>query len=614
MARGAQAFEDVPPYVHNATEEDLDRELLPRDLRLYLPDAWCRALPASTPFVHNWHHDAIAEHLQAVSLGEIRQLIISVAPRHTKSWITCVFWPTWHWTRWPETQWVFGAYGMDLATRDAVYSRRLMADPWYVARFACRCDRAKAAQGGQMHEAWCKGFRWTTDQNVKTLYENDRGGRRLTASVEAGTTGQGGDILVLDDPIDIMKAASEQVRKNAHSYVDQVFLGRRNDPATSRVVVIAQRTHHEDVTGHLLAEGGWEHLCLPTEYEVPPQVEVTSIGWRDPRTKPDELLWPGRYTLAVVANEKIVKGPYGYSAQHQQRPSPIEGGVLRRDNWRFWQPKGAQLPDPVSKEGFRYPPATELPLTWMRVQVGPGAYRTGVQQGAVERGEVDEMLQSWDCSFKGIADSIRKGKLPDPVSGGAWARRGAQCFLLDRENARLDITETIAAIRVMCLCFPDAVQKLIEDKANGPAIITLLRHEVGGIIPVTPRVGKVARVMTAAATDLDKDARAMSMVAILDAHNVYLPHPAIAPWVWDYIEEHAQFPAGATDDDVDMTSQALSKMQPWIWRDATMQQSEVMGHGSLPPVTDTRELHRRIVGATLTQAKKPDTFRDPYRR
>lgn len=616
MAAQIQPFEGVSPYLHNATLEDIDRELLPRDLRLYVPEAWRRVLPASTPFVENWHHGAISEHLMAVSLRQIRQLIISIAPRHTKSLQTCVFWPTWHWSRWPETQWVFGAYGMDLATRDAVYSRRLMSDPWYQARFGCRCNRETAlAKGGAIHEPWCRAFRFTTDQNVKTLYENDRGGRRLTASVEAGTTGQGGDILVLDDPIDIMKAASEQVRKNAHGYVDQVFLGRRNDPATSCVVIIAQRTHHEDVTGHLLAEGGWEHLCLPSEYEVPPQVEVTSIGWRDPRTRPGELLWPQRYTEEVLARDKIVKGSYGYSAQHQQRPSPQEGGVLKRQHWRFWQPRGTSLPDVVSKEGIRYPPAVELPLSWTSVEVAPGEFRTGVLAGAVDRGECDEMLMSLDCSFKDEAESIRKGKRPDPVSAGVWARRGAMCFLLDRENERLNIAGTIALVRRLTLSYPDAVRKLIEDKANGPAIISLLRHDVGGIEPVTPRAGKVARVMTATTSDGDKDARAMSMVALHEAHNVFLPHPAIAPWVWEYIEWHAQFPTGAEDDDVDMTSQALSKLQPWIWRDASKDHTEVAIHqGGLPPVTDTRELHRRVVAQALTQARKPATFRDPYGR
>lgn len=585
------------PHLKHARFEDLQAELLSRNLRHYVPRAWAVAQPAVT-FVPNWHHDAIAEHLMAVSLGQIKRLIISVAPRHTKSWITSVLWPTWHWTRWPETQWLYGSYGMILAERDAVYSRRLMDSEWYRQRWGCRCLPKTP------HLPECRGFRWTTDQNVKTYYENDRGGRRFTAGVEAGTTGQGGDILVMDDPLDIAKAESEAVRQNARNYMDQVFTGRRNNPQTARIVVIAQRTHHEDVSGHLLKQGGWEHLCLPTEYEVPPQVEVTSIGFRDPRTKRGELLWGARFGQAEVAEDKRVKGPYGWAAQHQQRPSPMEGGILQRKWWRFWIPRNLPpktrdllLLPITSKEGIRYPPAIELPENF------------------------DEWIQSWDTSFKDEADAIRKGKDPDPVSGGVWARRMGDCFLFDRVNRRMDINDAIDALHAMTEAYPQATKKVIENKANGPAIMQLLRRKVGGLVPATPTMSKVARVATAAATPKDADARAMSMVALLAAGNVFVPHPSIGPWVWDYIEEHAHFPNGAHDDDVDMTSQALAALNPGIWRDQDMAQSELLAQQGLPTIDDTAELlRRRLARASGIERPAPGQttvqrpFRDPYRR
>ena len=923
-----------PHQLSEATLEQVQRHRLGRSLSRYAPSAWEQTQP-TVPFAHNWHHDAMAEHLEAVSLGQIRFLLISVAPRHSKSWYVSVFWPTWHWTRWPATQFVYASYSVGFAVRDAIYSRRLMDTDWYQQRWGCGCPLGRHAVG-------CQGFRWTTDQNVITHYENDRGGRRFTAGVKAGTTGQGGDILCLegstlietedgplpiariveerlqtrvlgssgrwqkitgwhrssgrplveletsdggilrcteehplwvegrgyvpamdvicsadevllrrlrrdvrpqpsprreteperllesvlvegadgsgqslvggrsghlglralqgrvlgapgrggeatillaslprgsttrgaaahlqrvltnlhpqeqrallldtvlehdppnrhsrpeqrplpargmahavlsrvseiletageatgcllpdvpgeaavasrspsrrledrsrghqpgdplralppthpheegdprahdetvrlvsarrcpspaavynltcepdhdfyangilthncfDDPIKIEEADSDAVRTAAHRYIDQVFLGRMNDPRGSRVVGIAQRTHHDDVTGHLLRESSlpWVHLKLPTEYDpraVMDIHEVSPIGWKDPRTHKGELLWPSRFTAEVIEQTKVTLGPHGYSAQHQQDPSPLEGGIIRREWWRFWVPRGLQpetraaLLAPIrSKEGIEYPPAVELP-----------DFKTD------DRGGGDELLQSWDASFKDEAGQVRKGRPPDPVSGGCWGRAGAQCFLLDRVNERMDIVALVQAIRDMTTRFPKAVKKIVEDKANGPAAIAILRREVGGLIPASPQGSKVSRVMTAASSSKDSDARAMSMVALLAAHNVYVPHPAIAPWVWDYIEEHAAFPNGSHDDDVDMTSQALLHLQPWIWREADKSQMEVLGQRNEPPMLDTREmLRRRVLAASGLDQKPPaggrgQPFVNPYAR
>jgi len=521
------------------------------------------------------------------------------------SWEVSVFWPSWHWTRWPATQFVYASYSVGFAVRDAIYSRRLMDTDWYQQRWGCGCPLGR-------HAGTCQGFRWTTDQNVITHYENDRGGRRFTAGVKAGTTGQGGDILVFDDPIKIEEADSDAVRTAAHRYIDQVFLGRMNDPQGSRVVGIAQRTNHDDVTGHLLRESSlpWVHLKLPTEYDpraVMDIHEVSPIGWKDPRTHKGELLWPSRFTPEVIEQTKVTLGPHGYAAQHQQDPSPLEGGIIKREWWRFWIPRGLQpetraaLLAPIrSKEGIEYPPAVELP-----------DFKTD------DRGGTDELLQSWDASFKDEAGQVRKGRPPDPVSGGCWGRAGAQCFLLDRVNERMDIVALVQAIRDMTTRFPRAVKKIVEDKANGPAAIAILRREVGGLIPASPQGSKVSRVMTAVSSSKDSDARAMSMVALLAAHNVYVPHPAIAPWVWDYIEEHAAFPNGSHDDDVDMTSQALLHLQPWIWRQADKMQGEVLGHSNEPPILDTREmLRRRVIAASGLGAKPANgrPFHNPYAR
>ena len=578
----------VLPGLAGASFEQLEGSLLSDSLRDYIPEAWEQSLP-TTRFVHNWHHDAIADHLQAVSLGHIRYLLISVAPRHTKSWITSVFWPTWHWTRWPATQWVFASYTKEFAVRDAIYSRTLMDTLWYQGRWGCSCET-------RPHKEHCKAFKWRSDQNVKESYENDRGGRRLTAGVEAGTTGQGGDILVFDDALDIKKADSEAARRAANKYIDQVWLGRMNDPGASKAVGIAQRTHQDDPTGHLLAESSlpWFHLKIPTEWKPKVQLdmgaimrEVSPIGWEDPRKEEGDLLWPARFTPEIIEHTKVTLGSYSYSAQHGQEPSPLEGGILKRQDWRFWFPAGldpdvkAFLLQPIrSKEGITYPPAVELPHFM-----------------TPDHGGTDEILLSLDASFKDVAGQIRKGKKPDPISLGAWGRHGPDCFLLDCVNDHADIEATIAHLKDFIEAWPAAVRKLVEDKANGPAILAIMRRRVGGMTPVTPTAGKVSRVMTAGGTEKDTDARAMSMAALLEAHNVFLPHPAIAPWIWGYIEEHANFPNGTHDDNVDMTSQALMALQPGKWREQDKAHGEVVEERGLPAITDTREILRRRVYA-----------------
>lgn len=563
------------PGLESASLRSIEAQLFSRSLRDYIPEAFKAAFPAQR-YVHGWHIDAIAEHLEAVSSRQIKRLIISIAPRSMKSLSASVFFPTWEWTHNPSTRFIYGAYKMDLSMRDAVGSRRLMDTVWYRERWGCNCEEGR-------HEPACTSFRFTSDQNVKTLYENDRGGRRLTASVEAGTTGEGGDVLVLDDPLDIQSAHSASARASAIAYVAETWLGRANDPKTSAFVVIAQRTHEEDVSGYLLGEGGWDHLCIPTEFE-PPGCS-TSIGWKDPRTTAGELMWPDRFGPEELKDIKT--RPYAFAAQHQQRPAPAAGGIIKREWIRLWSPRGVTLPPVRDRHGNEYI-AQPLP------------------------DEFDNELQSWDLSFKGEAETIRKGRDPDFVSGGAWGRSGPDCYLLDRICARMGIVEAVAAIRAMHEMRQGPI--LIEDKANGPAAMAILRRDIPGIIPVTPKGSKVQRVMTAANTQGDKDARAIAMVDLFHAGNVFLPHPAIMPAIWDYIENIVVFPNGAYDDDVDMTSQALMHLQGKAWQQADAAQREAARNGGMPPPLNTLDVLRQERAKALAAEKKPRVKVNPWRR
>lgn len=281
----------------------------------------------STPFVPGWHIDCISDHLEAVTRGELRNLIINIPPRHMKSLSVGVFWPTWEWTFQPHIQWLFASYADALATRDSVQSRRLIASLWY-------------------QERWGEIFGLTPDQNQKTKFENDHAGHRIATSVGGVGTGEGGDRLVADDPHKVKEAESELVREGVLTWWDETMSTRGNNPKTAAKVVVMQRVHSRDLTGHLLEQGSYHHLCLPAEYEP----RVHPVGGRrpspthphdacvisaDPRMEPGELLWAERFGPPELADLKRSLGSaYAISGQLQQHPVPREGAIFRSEWFR----------------------------------------------------------------------------------------------------------------------------------------------------------------------------------------------------------------------------------------------------------------------------------------
>src|ERR1700686_2915012 len=159
---------------------ELNRERGSRSLGYFVQLAWPIVEPGRI-FVSGWHIDAIIEHLEAVTRGEIRNLLINVPPRHMKSLLVSVFWPAWEWIRFPERRWLYSSYGAQLSIRDSLKCRRLIESPWY-------------------QRLWGDRFALTSDQNTKGRFDNDRSGYRLSTSVGGAATGEGGDRIVCDDP------------------------------------------------------------------------------------------------------------------------------------------------------------------------------------------------------------------------------------------------------------------------------------------------------------------------------------------------------------------------------------------------------------------------------
>jgi len=493
----------APLLTRPSLREEIDSEFATRRFGEFVRQAWAVVEP-STPFVPGWHIDAIIEHLEAVTRGEIRNLLINVPPRHMKSLLVSVFWPPWEWIRFPERRWLYSSYAASLSIRDSLKCRRLIESPWY-------------------QRLWGDRFALTSDQNTKGRFDNSRSGYRLATSVGGAATGEGGDRIVCDDPHNVQEAESDSIRKTALDWWDVVMSTRVNDPKTAAKVVVMQRCHQRDLSGHLLEQGNWEHLCLPAEYEEPKR--TTSIGWSDPREQPSELLWPERFGPQEIEELKVSLGSYAAAGQLQQRPSPAGGGIFKRHWFRYWQPRGANL----------------LPVV-VRLPDGTLQSIPAVDQPR----SFDEQIQSWDCAFKDLETS-------DYVVGQVWGRVGAIFLLGDQIRARMDCPATVKAVRDLSNKWPQTYAKLIEDKANGSAVIQMLQYEIAGILPVNPEGGKVAR--------------AAAVSPLVEAGNVYLPHPDSAPWVKDFIEECAAFPNSAHDDQVDAMTQALLR-----WRMAPTEQ------------------------------------------
>lgn len=289
--------------------QELEREACRRSLVEFIRLAW-PVIEPSQPYVHGWHIDAIAEHLMAVSRGQINRLSIEVPPGTMKSLAVSVFWPAWEWGPFgtPSNRYVATSHSERLAVRDNLRARRLIQSEWYQRRWPTTL---------------------VSDQNAKTKFENNKTGFR-EAMPFTSLTGTRGDRVLIDDPLSVDDALSEAKRNAVNTTFLEAVPTRLNNPSKSAIVVVMQRLHQRDVVGTLEAKAlGYERLVLPMEFE-PERRCKTSIGFVDPRTKDGELLFPARYPRIVLDRDRRAMGSYAWAGQMQQRPAPREGGLFKR--------------------------------------------------------------------------------------------------------------------------------------------------------------------------------------------------------------------------------------------------------------------------------------------
>lgn len=458
--------------------------------RWFVESAWPVIEPV-TAFVPGWHIDAVCAHLQAASRGEIRRLVINVPPRHMKTITVSVMWPAWSWTFAPHLRFLTASYGANLAERDAIRSRDLLRSAWYRERWPL--------------------IELKSDVNRVNRYENAQTGYRVATSVGGEATGEGGDVIIIDDPHKLEEAMSEAARARVLDWHDGTLASRFNDPKTGVEVVVMQRLHEHDLSGHLLERDGYTHLCLPARYEP----RHPFVWPDDPRTRDGELLWSAHIPEPELARIEQTMGSFRAAGQLQQRPAAAEGELLKRAWWQFFPPEYLQ-PDKV---------------------------------GMLPR--FQRIVSSWDTAFEDKTSS-------DYVVGQVWGIHGPDRYLLWSYRRHANLNATKDAMRRanswVSERWPRAGHTiLIEKSANGAEIIASLKRELAGVLPVTVSTDKITRAIAASPP--------------LESGNIYVPGRASpegtigyhAPdWVAKLIEEAAAFPNGKYDDQVDAFSQAIN--------------------------------------------------------
>jgi len=296
------------PKITTADRDLIEAELCRRSV-LYFAQTFWPVLEPGRKLVTGWPIEAIAEHLEAVTRGEIRKLLITVPPGSMKSLLTRAFWPTWSWVSQPSLRYIGASYAEALAARDNRRAKMIVESPLYQRLFP--------------------RVRLSDDQAQKVNFANTETGSMMATSVRGRATGERGDVFVIDDPHNVLEAESEAIRGETLQWFREVVPSRVNDLDRSAFVTIMQRVHHEDVAAAAI-EQGYEHLLIPMHYD-PARSRTTSIGWTDPRTEPGTLMWEARFSAKAVQELETTLGIYAASAQLEQRPTPREGGLFKVD-------------------------------------------------------------------------------------------------------------------------------------------------------------------------------------------------------------------------------------------------------------------------------------------
>lgn len=521
----------LTPQDHHFIKESLYR----RSLYDFARAAWPTIDPA--PFIGGgFAMQAVCDHLEACANGGIRNLIINVPPRFSKSTLTGTLFPAWVWTQkdntpltGPGAQFLFASYSQNLALQDSIKCRRLVESDWY-------------------RKFWGERVNITSDQNTKSQFDLLGGGRRNTVSVGGSTTGMGGNYLIADDPNNAREANSEAVLESTIEWWDMAWSTRLNDPKNGCRIVIQQRLSEEDITGHILSKdvGHWTHLCLPMKFEperrtynvLYPAYEdedgdfYEEVVWTDPRTEAGELLWPERFGEQEVDLLERTLGPWAAAGQLQQRPEPKGGGIIKRDWWQLWE--GETFPTieyMVAALDTAYTEKSENDFSAMTVW--------GVFRGGDEKAQVTRSIGADGSISSSVTRTYQEDQRPKVILMFAWQER------LELHELVKKVQDTMRRYKIEKL--------LIENKATGIPVASELRRLYGYEDFVVQLVDPRGQLR-----NYDKVSRVHSIVPVFADGLVYAPERS---WSDMLITQMTNFPKAKHDDLVDTVVYALRHLR-----------------------------------------------------
>jgi predicted phage terminase large subunit-like protein len=461
-----------------------ERERLPQNLHLFIQRAWHTILPPRS-FVDNWHIACISEHLQDVTNGVYHNLVINIPPACMKTLTVSVFWPVWEWLSKPNSSFISASFDGTRVLQASRDSMRIIEHPWFQKRWDIKL-------AGKVPAA--------TEYKIRVNgVDAANQFSRFSTSLEGKLTGRHCTHAIVDDPLKpqtVSKVTLEKCEKWWRESLQTRF--KATDPQS--IVVIMQRLHHTDLSA-VAINAGYQHLNIPMRWEraaysIPDRDSGWALEAASTYGKDGDLLWPELFPESKVAALEKDMGARATAAQFQQRPTPEGGGIFRTEHMQHWHP-------------------SSLPPRF------------------------DKMCISVDAAFRATEDS-------DYVAIGVWGKKGADAYLLDQYRQRATFSETVRALLAMIKKWPKATHKYIEAKANGDAIVDMLKRKVPGIVAVDPEGGK--------------ESRANRVSYLFESLNVWLPPADVAPWVEDFKLELLSFPMGAHDDQVDQCTQALNRM------------------------------------------------------